>query len=141
MKYLSFLFIFVLLFSCLTMVLAGDDKGNWEKFSKSLVEMFKSDNEGLKQSAMLQIIIYADSLDVQDAAYDIYNIYKWHKDEKMRQLALVTLYHIQYDWAMNQLVEDIKKEESPILKKQLIFMVDEYNKKKQSDEQKKQETE
>lgn len=141
MKHLTFLSIFVLLFSCLTIVLAGDGKENWEKFSKSLVEMFKSDNEGLKQSAMLQIITYADSLDVQDAAYDIYNIYKWHKDEKMRQLALVALYHIQYDWAMNQLVEDIKKEKSPILKKQLIFMVDEYNKKKQSEEQKKQETE
>ena len=141
MKHLTFLFIFVLLFSCLSIVLAGDGKENWEKFSKSLVEMFKSDNEGLKQSAMLQIIIYADSLDVQDAAYDIYNIYKWHKDEKMRQLALVALYHIQYDWAMNQLVEDIKKEKSPILKKQLIFMVDEYNKKKQSEEQKEQKTE
>ena len=96
MKPLSLLIIFVLMPTLITSAIAGDEQENWEKFSKSLVEMFKSDNEGLKQSAMLQIITYADKLDVQDAAYDIYNIYKWHKDEKMRQLALVTLYHIEY---------------------------------------------
>jgi hypothetical protein len=124
------------MFTLITAAFAGDEEENWQKFSKSLVEMFKSDNDGLKQSAMMQIITYEDKLDVKDAAYDIYNIYKWHKDEKMRQLALVTLYHIDYDWIIQQLTEDIKKEESPVLKKQMMFIVDDYNKKKQDKEKK-----
>ena len=105
---------------------AQQEEENWEKFSQSLVKMFKSDNEGLKQSAMMQIIVYSDSLDVQDAAYDIYNIYRWHKNDHMRHLALVTLYHIKYDWTMHQLAKDIKFEESPSLKNQMKVIVNEY---------------
>jgi hypothetical protein len=41
----------------------------------------------------------------------------------MRRLALVALNNTNYDWAMNQIVEDIKIEQSPALKRQMIFMV------------------
>jgi hypothetical protein len=119
------------MFTFVMAVIAGDEDENWGKFSQSLVEMFNSDNEGLKQSAMMQIIVYSDKLNVQEAAFDIYNIYKFHKNIHMRHLALVTLYHLNYEWAMNQLVKESKIEQSPILKKQLIYMVNEYNKSKQ----------
>lgn len=135
MRHITFLFIIVLMFIFVMAAVAGDEDENWEKFSQSLVKMFKSDNEGLKQSAMMQIIVYSDSLDVQDAAYDIYNIYRWHKNDHMRHLALVTLYHIKYDWALKELTKDIKIEKSPVIKKQLIYMISEYNKSKQHTDQ------
>jgi hypothetical protein len=126
MKQFTYFFIAVLLLTLATSAIANDNVDKWEKFSQSLVQMFKSDNDGLKQSAMQRIIQYADKLDVQDAAFDIYNIYRWHKDTKMRQLALVTLNSIKYEWAMKQLYKDIKIEESPSLKRQMVFMVNEY---------------
>jgi hypothetical protein len=126
MKHFTYLFIVVLMFTLATSSIAGEEDNKWEKFSQSLVEMFKSGNDGLKQSAMQRIIQYADKLDVQDAAFDIYNIYRWHKDAKMRQLALVTLYSMKYNWAMKQLVKDLKIEESPALRRQMVFMVNEY---------------
>ena len=126
MKHLSSLLITVLMFTFITGVFAGDKEQNWDKFSQSLVKMFKSHNEGLKQSAMQHIIQYSDKLDVQEAAFDIYNIYRWHKDVQVRRLALVALYNTNYEWAMNQIVKDIKIEQSPALKRQMKYMVHEY---------------
>ena len=134
MKHFTYFFIIILMFTLATSSIANDNEDKWEKFSQSLVEMFKSDNDGLKQSAMQRIIQYADKLDVKDAAFDIYNIYRWHKDTKMRQLALVTLNSIKYDWAMRQLHKDIKIEESPTLKRQMVFMVNEYFSKQQQED-------
>ncbi|MFC2088098.1 hypothetical protein ACFLSX_00720 [Calditrichota bacterium] len=131
MKHITFLLSIVLMFTFFTAADAGEKGENWEKFSKSLVETLKSDNEGLKQSAMMQIMVFCDSLDVKDAAFDVYNIYKFHKDNQMRHLALVTLYHLKSDWAMIQLTKDLKTEESPLLKKQIMFMVKEYNQMKE----------
>ena len=126
MRHFTFLFIIVLMFTFVTGVFAGDKEENWDKFSQSLVKMFKSHNEGLKQSAMQHIIQYSDKLDVQDAAFDIYNIYRWHKDAQVRRLALVALYNTNYDWAMNQIVKDLKIEQSPALKRQMVFMINEH---------------
>jgi hypothetical protein len=134
MKRFTFLFIFVLMFTFITAGLAGDKETDWDKFSQSLVKIYKCDNDGLKQSAMQKIIKYSDKLDVQEAAYDIYKIYKWHKDFNMRRLALVTLSHIKYDWAMKQLARDIKTEESPALKNQMIAIVKEYNQNNESED-------
>lgn len=131
MKHFTLLLSMVLMFTFATAALAGDKSENWKRFSQSLVKMFKSDNEGLKQSAMQRIIQYSDKLDVKDAAFDIYNIYRWHKDARVRRLALVALYYTNYDWAMNQIVKDLKIESSPALKRQMIYMVNEYYKDKQ----------
>ena len=59
----------------------------------------------------------------------------------MRHLALVALYHLNYEWAMNQLIKESKKEQEPILKKQLLYMINEYNKSKQSMEEESKDTE
>ena len=130
MKHFTLLLSMVLMFTFATAAFAGDKDKDWEKFSQCLVKMFKTDNEGLKQSAMQRIIQYSDRLDVKDAAYDIYNIYRWHKDVQVRRLALIALYHTNYRWAMNQIVKDLKIESSPMLKRQMICMVNEYYKDK-----------
>ena len=130
MKHFTFLLSLVLIFTFATATLAGDNEENWEKFSQSLVKMFKSDNDGLKQSAMQRIIQYSDKLDVKEAAFAIYNIYRWHKDIHVRRLALIALYKTNYDWAMKQIVQDLKIESSPALKRQMVYMVNEYYKDK-----------
>ena len=132
MKRFTFLLSFVLIFTLSFSTFAKDADKDWKKFSENLVITLKSNHDGLKQSAMQRIIQYSNNLDVQDAAFNIYNVYRFEENENLRRLALVALYHTNYNWAMNQIVRELEKEESPALKKQMSFMVYEYFKQKQN---------
>ncbi|NIU00447.1 MAG: hypothetical protein GWN01_05755, partial [Nitrosopumilaceae archaeon] len=50
-------------------------KADWDVFSKNLVQAIKHGNEGLKCSAMQLIIKHADSVDVNEAVWDIMAIF------------------------------------------------------------------
>ena len=130
MKQLTFLLSIVLVFSFTLTTMAKDKDENWQQFSQNLVETLKSQHEGLKQSAMQRVIQYSDKLNVKGAAFDIYNVYRFHENENLRRLALVALYNTNYSWAMNQIVKDSETEQSPALKRQMSFMVNEYFKNK-----------
>lgn len=105
---------------------AGDDQVDWNAFGKNLVKAIASGNEGLQRSAMRLIIRHADKVDVGQAVFDLVQIYRTNKDEKVRQLAVVTLYRIQNKWAMGFLKRDLKFEESPVLHKQILACLNEY---------------
>ncbi len=133
MKQLSFLLSIALVFSLTLTTMAKDKDENWQQFSQNLVETLKSQHEGLKQSAMQRVIQHSDNLDVTGAAFDIYNIYRFHENENLRRLALVALYNTNYSWAMNQIVKDSEIEQSPALKRQMNFMINEYFKDKSNE--------
>lgn len=105
---------------------AGVKPVKWDLFSKNLVKALKTDNDGLKRSAMMRIIQHADSLKVDEAAFDIMWIYRHHKDEKCRQLALVTLHKMKNRWAMNALKLHVKFEKSPRLRNQIYAILNDY---------------
>ena len=130
MKQLTFLLSIVLIFTFTLTTIAKDAEENWQQFSKSLVSTLKSNHAGLKQSAMQRVIQHSENLDVKDAAFDIYNVYRFSDNVKVRQLALVALYNTNYAWAINQIAIDRETEELPALKKQMTFMVNEYFKEK-----------
>ena len=131
MKRYTFLLSFVLVFTLTLSTFAKDSDKDWKKFSQNLVTTLKSNHDGLKQSAMQRVIQYSDKLDVKDAAFNIYNVYRFEKNENLRRLALVALYNTNYNWAMDQIVKELENEQSPILKKQMSFMVNEYFKERQ----------
>jgi len=132
MKHLTFLLSIVLVFTLTLSSIAKDSDKDWNKFSQNLVRTLKSNHEGLKQSAMQRVIQYSDNLDVKDAAFNIYNVYRFEENENLRRLALVALYNTNYSWAMHQIAKDLEKERSPTLKKQMNFMLNEYFKVKQN---------
>jgi len=132
MKHLTFLLSIVLVFTLTLSSIAKDSDKDWNKFSQNLVRTLKSNHEGLKQSAMQRVIQYSDNLDVKDAAFNIYNVYRFEENENLRRLALVALYNTNYSWAMHQIAKDLEKEQSPTLKKQMNFMLNEYFKVKQN---------
>ncbi len=136
MRYFNFLLVLVLVFSFTAFVSADNANAKWNTFSQNLVKSLTSENDGLKESAMQLIVEYADHVWVHEAAFNIYNIYKTHESQKMRHLALITLYKIKNDWFMNELIEDIKTETSPVLRSQMISMVKEYYKNKSNDKTK-----
>ncbi len=99
---------------------------DWNAFSKNLVEAIASDNEGLQRSAMRLIIRHADKVDVDQAVFDLVRIYRAHKNERVQQLAVVTLHKIQNSWAMDFLKRDLKFQESPVLQRQIVACLSEF---------------
>lgn len=105
---------------------------DWDVFGKNLVKAIQSDNEGLQRSAMCMIIRYADYINVKDAKFDIVRIFRSHKNPKVRQLAMVTLYHMQDAWAMYFLKRNIKFEKDECILKQNCCIVNDYYAKKEA---------
>ena len=96
---------------------------DWNAFSKNLVKGLKSDNEGVRLSAMQQVITYSDKVHVDDAVFDIVEVYRSHDDIKVRQLALTTLHKTNNAWAMNFLKRNLEFEKSPVLKAQIYHIL------------------
>ena len=125
-----FIIIFLCSIICLVFifnnVFADSKAQQWERASKTMVRALKTDNDGLKISVLHNIIRYGDKLDVGDAVFDIMRIYRNHKDERVRQLALIALHKIENDWAMNFLKRALKFENSPILRKRIYAILFDY---------------
>ena len=96
---------------------------NWELFSKNLVKALNSDNLGLKVSAMQKVIKYKEKVDVEDAALEIVRLYRRHKDERVRQLALVTLHSMQNDWALGIVKRDYNFENNSKIKRLMAAII------------------
>jgi hypothetical protein len=93
---------------------------DWQAFSTNLIEAIKSSNDGLKMSAMQQVIRSSDSLDVALARYVVMDVFMNNKDQKVRQLALATLIKIDnpldvgllelhYKWEENEKIQGMIK--------------------------------
>ena len=95
----------------------------WNTFSDNLVQALRSDNDGLKASAMQMIIKHEGKVWVHEAAYDVYQIFKDHENVKMRQLALVALYKMQNDWFLDSIRDDFDEETDPAIRHQLLAIM------------------
>ena len=114
---ITLVFVVVLMFG---QAKASDE---WNTFSDNLVLALQCDCDGLKASAMQLIIKHADKVWVHDAAFDLYQIFKYHENERMRQLALVTLYKINNEWFLGELKKDLKDETSPAIRHQMLAIL------------------
>lgn len=110
----------------LSTVSAAERTIDWGHVSKNLVKALASDNDGLRQSAMILIVRHADKLRVNDAVYDVMHTYRHHKDEKVRKLALATLHQMQSKWAMGFLRMDLKFQENERLRRMVIAILRDY---------------
>ena len=100
---------------------------DWDSFSKNLCANLASDNHGVKQSAMQLIIKYADKLTINDdAIFNLVRVYRWEKDVKYRQMALVTLYSTKDKWVMDFLKRSLRFEDNPVLKHTIAAIVLDY---------------
>ena len=103
-------FAFLLMIINTTSALATDHNVDWDAVSKNLVTALQSENDGLQQSAMRLIIQYADQVDVDDGVFNMMRLYRHSDDSKVRQLALVTLYKIGDENAMDFVKRNLKYE-------------------------------
>jgi len=118
--------IIAVVFLSLHVVLAEEPTEiDWDKFSKSLVKALQSNNEGVQLSAMQLVIKYGDKVDVSAARYRVMDIFMKHKDQKVRQLALVTSYVIHNPFDLGLLERQLKFEEDAVIARQIAaIMVD-----------------
>ncbi len=126
MKLLSYLLTILLINVSLSLGDSRAGKGKWDVFSKNIVKAIKSPNEGLRFSAMGMIIRYGDSLNVEDAVFDIMRLFRSHKDVRVRRLALVTLHKIQNKWIIYFLERNQNFEKNEGILRQSRFIVYDY---------------
>ena len=105
---------------------------DWKHVSKNLVKALASENDGLRQSAMVMIVRHGDKLRVNDAVYDVMHIYRTHKDERVKQLALATLHKMESKWAMGFLRVDLRFQESEKLRRMVLAILQNYDAKRET---------
>lgn len=96
---------------------------NSTTFSKNILTALDSENDGLKISAMQQVLKYKDLIDINKSAVALMRIYRSSKYEKVRKLALVAIHSIQNDWALGILKRDLYFEKSPAIKDLMIAVL------------------
>ena len=72
---------------------------------------------------MQMIIKYGTKVDVDNSALNLVRIYRMNKNEKIRQLALVTLHAMQNDWALGIIKRDIRFESSEKIKRMMAAII------------------
>ncbi|UCF64447.1 MAG: hypothetical protein JSW33_01060 [bacterium] len=125
--FIILIIIATMMFVVFSNLLAGETDGRWDMASRNMVEGLKNGNDGLKQSILQNIIRFGDSLDVNEAIFEIMRIYRNHENEGMRQLALIALHKTNNQWAMNFLERAIKFEKSPRLRKSMCAILHDCN--------------
>jgi hypothetical protein len=89
-------------------------EADWEAFSENLIAGLRSDNDGLRASALQMIVRYGDRLDMSEAAFDVVRLYRDHEDERVRRLAAVTCTKLKSKWAVSflRMSEPFERSES-----------------------------
>ena len=98
---------------------------DWDSFSKNIEKALSSDNIGLQKSAMQQIIRYGDYLDVKDAAFDIMDVYRYNKNDRVRHLAMVTIYKMDYKMGLDFIIRNLRFEDYEPIKDRIYAIMHE----------------
>jgi disulfide oxidoreductase YuzD len=118
MKHILYVIVALLSFSSLVFADNSKDypKNHWSIFSKNSAIALKSDNDGLKQAAMVNIIRYKDKINPTSVVFPLIDIYTKHQNEKMRELAVAALQQTGNVWALNYLKDNLMVEKNPQIK-------------------------
>ncbi len=102
-------------------LLAGSE---WKAFNKNLIEAIHSDNEGVREGALMQISRYGDFLEFPESTvFEVMRIYRDHDDPKIKRLAIVALGNMGSRWAIEFLDMLAPYEQNETLKKTMESVV------------------
>jgi len=74
------------------------DEAAWIQFGENLVVALKSDNDGLKISALQHIAAHGELVDVSDARFELVRLFLDNKDSRVRMMALAALSKAHDSW-------------------------------------------
>ncbi len=118
----SLLFVFTL-FAFSTSIAEEAENVDWHAFSKNLKKALQSQNLGLQTSAMGHIIFYGDKVNVGEGWIEILRVYRSQQDLQTRRLALAALPKTGSRVAIGFLRRAVEFEKSPVLKRQIQFIL------------------
>ena len=76
---------------------------------------------------MQMIIRYSDKIDVSKGVYDVMREFRNNDDQNVRKLALITLYKMQNDWAIDFLKRQYRFEDNSDIKNKIERIVVAYD--------------
>ena len=86
------------------------DEAAWIQFGENLVVALKSDNDGLKVSALQLIAAYGERIDVSDARFEMVRLFRDNKDSRVRMMALAALSKTRDAWVADFLYRSARFE-------------------------------
>ena len=89
------------------------DEAAWVQFGENLVVALKSDNDGLKVSALQHIAAFGERLDVSDARFEMVRLFRDNKDDRVRMTALNALSKVRDSWVADFLHRTARFETDP----------------------------
>ena len=113
----------ILLFSA-EFVFAQGDLLIWNGDSEEMVKFIKSNDETKKVFALQKIIMNPEMVNANYVGHDIYRMYRNHKNDKIRQMALVSLYKMKHYFLLKNLRDDLYKEKNPQIRGQIKVILD-----------------
>lgn len=96
----------------------------WNGTTEELDTLISSNKDNQVVFALQTIITNANSIRMNGLAYDIYQIFRNHENDKIRQLALAALYKTQHYFVLKNLEDDFYREENPEIRRQIAFILD-----------------
>lgn len=99
----------------------------WMEYGKRISEALASEHDGLRQGALRMIIQYGEVLDLdRTAATEVVKVYRNHRNNRLRRMAVVALGQIQEPWSMDFLRRSIPYEKTPSVRHTVANVVSEY---------------
>ncbi|MDX1420667.1 MAG: hypothetical protein R3181_11920 [Rubricoccaceae bacterium] len=91
------------------------DAAAWAAFGDNLVAALKTDNHGVRCSALQHVVAYGDRVDVRAARFEVVRLFRDHADKRVRLLALAALSTMRDGWVSDFLVRSARFEKDPHL--------------------------
>ncbi len=89
----------------------------WKTYSGHLEQALATDHDGLRQGAMRMIIQYGDNLSIgREAVFNLVRLYRDHRNEGVRRMAVVALGQTGDTWAMDFLTRSARFEKSAAIR-------------------------
>jgi len=123
--YKKLLFVFFIITSIQVAGFAQESHLIWNGNSDQLLKLLLSENEKDNVVALQIILTHIENIDTKSFSYYLYDLFRNHKNDKIRKMALVTLHKTKHYFAMQKLAKDYYIEKNPEIKKLIAFILDE----------------
>ncbi len=99
-------------------------RAQWTTFSDNLEQALACGHEGVQQGALRMIIFYGDNLAIsRTGVHNAVRIYRDHKDDRLRRMAVVALGKIQDSWGLDMLKRSARFEKSPSVRQTILAVL------------------
>lgn len=99
----------------------------WVAYSNRISDALASDQDGLREAALRMTVLYGDRLKLDRTdTFEMIRVFRDHKNNRMRRLAVVALNAQDDHWGMEMLARSYKFEDDPGVHYQIAAVLLDY---------------